>query len=476
MENIRERVTLLLKCMEQGAYEREEVIGLALLSALSGESIFMLGLPGVGKSMVARRLKMAFKDSTCFEYLMSRFSTPDEIFGPVSISKLKDNDTYERCIDGYLPTADIVFLDEIWKAGPAIQNALLTVLNEKIFRNGNTDVRLPLKGVISASNELPAEGEGLEALWDRFLVRYIVDPIQSKSRFLDLVLGKTEECDVPEQIKITHSELAEVLNLSKEVEVPEYITDIIYNIREALVEAKRKEESNEMDANDEDAPEAPYVSDRRWRKIVGLLRTSALLNGRDTVDLSDCILMEHMIWDKDQQLHSVRELIATAIVKSLKEVHLIDMHHRMTRSEKFTNPVGDFISPDGLHFVFRASNEDILIRKEDYNCLSESPRSACLTDDNRLVFDTGTCTFQVRRIKPGTITLNSFSYPLKRPNALRTGDINDMIDSISNETSSIFAVLQALAENNIFLRPFSEYEELTETLNKERNRISKLRR
>ena len=185
----------LITQMSRGAYEREEVIALSLLSAIAGESIFLLGLPGVGKSMVARRLKDAFKDSRCFEYLMSRFSTPDEIFGPVSISKLKDEDTYERNIDGYLPTADVAFLDEIWKAGPAIQNSLLTALNEKIFHNGQIDIDLPLKGIIAASNELPAEDEGLEALWDRFLIRYIVQPIAEKDAFYALLSGSGDGYD-----------------------------------------------------------------------------------------------------------------------------------------------------------------------------------------------------------------------------------------------------------------------------------------
>lgn len=181
------RIRKLLEQMGAKVYERDCVLALALLSAVVGESIFLLGPPGVGKSLVARRLKLALREARAFDYLMSRFSTPDEIFGPVSISKLKDCDTYERLTDGYLPSADIVFLDEIWKVGPSIQNALLTVLNEKLFRNGDREMLLPLKDIIAASNELSAHDEGLEALWDRFLLRLVVPPLESEEAFARMI-------------------------------------------------------------------------------------------------------------------------------------------------------------------------------------------------------------------------------------------------------------------------------------------------
>ena len=454
MNNIRERVKQLLASMGKGAFERDEAISLALLTALGGESIFLLGLPGVGKSMIARRLKMAFKDATSFEYLMSRFSTPDEIFGPVSISKLKDGDTYERVIDGYLPTADVVFLDEIWKAGPAIQNSLLTVLNEKIFRNGKQDLKLPLKAVISASNELPAEGEGLEALWDRFIVRYVVKPIENKTNFLSLVIDRPEECEVPEELQFSADELSEIKAEAMNVKVPIEVSELVFSIRKLLIEEKKKQEDN-VDVNNCDLVDPPYVSDRRWKKIVGLLRVSAYLNGRDAVDLSDCLILNHMLWDKDEQILSVTKLVALAIADMVKR-HNVDIAEELT-GRRYTKPLGDPICPDGKNYIFVVGDEEMLISKEAYEHLpTSSNANGIMTDDNQLRIVDFPTSLVVKKTMDG-LSINTYSYPLKRGTKVRTGSVTDMLNNVTKRMDNLETIFCGMVEENILLLPYSRY-------------------
>ncbi len=303
---VKSKITELLKQLNNGVIEKEEVIAMTLLSAVAGESIFHLGAPGVAKSLIARRLKYAFKDGSSFEYLMNRFSTPDEIFGPISISQLKDNDKYERIVKNYLPTATVVFLDEIWKAGPSIQNALLTVLNEKIYRNGDQEIEVPMKALISASNELPSKGEGLEALWDRFLVRLIVEGVKEKQNFNEMISKSlksyTDTIDVTH--KITDEEYKKWSELIDEVEIPENVFNVIHVIRYYIDSHNQKEENKDI-----------YISDRRWRKIVKLLRTSAFLNDRKAVDLMDCFLIKDCIWNEINQIQAVTQFVREAIRK-----------------------------------------------------------------------------------------------------------------------------------------------------------------
>ena len=341
-----ERFKLLLQEMNRGIYEKETEISLSLLAALAGESIILLGPPGVAKSMVARQLKTAFRDAQSFEYLMSRFSTPDEIFGPVSIQKLKTSDTYERAVEGYLPTADVVFLDEIWKAGPAIQNTLLTVINEKIFRNGNREMHLPLKLLVAASNELPAKGEGLEALWDRFVIRIESRPIKLEKNFRAMLLeaptdflgptdftdstdssgsmGKSDSADFSD-LKITSEEYAEWAEKICKIGVKEEVLDAISAIRKSLRTVNVDEAAERRNI---------YVSDRRWKNIVRLLRTSAFMQDREEVDICDLLPIYHCLWQEPEERDAIRNIVIRALFSPFAD-KLVEMKNALAEDIKY---------------------------------------------------------------------------------------------------------------------------------------------
>ena len=321
-----ERFKLLLREMNRGIYEKETEISLSLLAALAGESIILLGPPGVAKSMVARQLKTAFRDARSFEYLMSRFSTPDEIFGPVSIQKLKTSDTYERAVDGYLPTADVVFLDEIWKAGPAIQNTLLTVINEKLFRNGNREMCLPLKLLVAASNELPAKGEGLEALWDRFVIRIESRPIKLEKNFRAMLLEvKSEERRVKNSNAISSEEYEEWSKAIDKIGVKEAVLDAISNIRKSLRAVNVDEAAERRNI---------YVSDRRWKNIIRLLRTSAFMQDREEVSVCDMLPIYHCLWQEPEERDAIRSIVIRSLFAPFAE-KLADMKQALAEDIKY---------------------------------------------------------------------------------------------------------------------------------------------
>lgn len=376
--NIKARTSELLSRLNDGVYEKEEVIALSLLSSVAGESVFMLGAPGVAKSLVARRLKYAFKDGKSFEYLMSRFSTPDEIFGPVSISKLKDEDKYERIVDNYLPTASVVFLDEIWKAGPSIQNSLLTVLNEKVYRNGDKEIKVPIKALISASNELPMKGQGLEALWDRFLIRLIVEGVGDRQSFNDMISKNLNSYSdtVSDHLKLSDDELEQWSKEIDEVEIPENVFNVIHVIRNYIGAHNEREV-------DKDAP--IYISDRRWRKIVRLLRTSAFLNGRSSADLMDCFLIKYCLWNEVDEKTTVEQFVTDAIQKhgyslkfdlgelskELKELKKDVIEQTITEEDTRKEVLATFDTHDHYEII-DAPNGDCLISKPEFRGLRKT--------------------------------------------------------------------------------------------------------
>lgn len=302
--SVNQQVKEILNHLCTDLYEREESMHLALLSVIAGESIFLLGPPGVGKSLIARRLKFAFKDGISFEYLMSKFSTPDEVFGPVSIKKLKEEDKYERLTENYLPGANIVFLDEIWKAGPAIQNALLTVLNEKIYRNGDVDIEVKIRGIITASNELPPSNANLAPIWDRFLIRLELGNIRRFDNFLSMITNTKNvyKDSIPDEIKFTNKQLDAWSDEIDSMEIPAEVLNTLQVVKIKL------EEYNARGVG------LPVVThDRRWKKIIRLLRTSAFVNGRNKVDLMDCFLLKHCLWSHPSHRENIQEILIETI-------------------------------------------------------------------------------------------------------------------------------------------------------------------
>lgn len=413
------KITELLKKLNEGIFEKEEVIALTLLSAIAGESIFLLGAPGVAKSLIARKLKFAFKDSSAFEYLMNRFSTPDEIFGPVSIKQLRDEDKYQRVVENYLPDATVVFLDEIWKAGPSIQNALLTILNEKIYRNGDVIIDpVPMKALISASNELPSKGEGLEALWDRFLVRIVVDGVQDKQNFNDMISKSLNSYSdtVTDILKISNDEYSKWSKNIDNIDIPENVFNVIHVIRNYIDQHNKRKENKETQI---------YISDRRWRKTVRLLRTSAFLNDRNAVDLMDCFLIKECLWNEAEQIQTVSQFVReaiqkhgytlsfnlTAIKEELKEFQLEIKEE--TKFEKDTRKESYIITDGYIEIINPPSRNDNFINEDVLKQLTNKEQN-----HNLFYFQYSTYRqYQRYNIRKGKdkfhITINGTDYKLK---------------------------------------------------------------
>ena len=301
---LKSRVIGIIKLLNRGMHEREEIIAVSLLAALAGQNTFLLGPPGTAKSLIARRIACSFSEKAYFGYLMQRFSTPEEIFGPVSIKELKE-DNYVRKTEGFLPRADFAFLDEIWKAGPAILNALLTIINEKIFRNGVSENKVPLKALIAASNETPPKEVGLEALYDRFIVRLYVPPMQGNDNFVSLLQSPPANADVGVQsgLAVGNAEWDKWQENIGNVEISDDTIEVVQLIKKKLADTKNKK----LEA---------YISDRRWQKAMLIVKAAAFFCERDKTNLADTLLLRHCLWDTDKNREAIIKIVEDAVKAS----------------------------------------------------------------------------------------------------------------------------------------------------------------
>lgn len=320
---MRQKLQNIIEHLNQGLVGRDATIKAALLCALAGENIVLIGPPGTGKSMLARRIAQAFEDGdSYFEYLLTKFSTPEELFGPLSIKKLKE-DQFERNTTSYLPSVQFAFLDEVFKASSSILNALLTIMNERIYHNGAQRQHVSLRSLIAASNEMPASQDELGALYDRFLMRCFVDYVSENKLHLLLAAPPASEVPVQDQC-IEQAEIEQLQTAAQLVTLPAPIAQALQDIwlehRQAFKEDRREQ-----------------LSDRRLIKCLHLLRISATTNDRREVDLSDLLLLKDCLWNHPDNASKVRTLVLSVVQRHSYEMPCGQQFIANDDSAPFTN-------------------------------------------------------------------------------------------------------------------------------------------
>lgn len=259
--------------------ERDVAIETALVALLAREHLLLLGPPGTAKSLLVREIVSHLDGARMFERLMTKFSTPEELFGPLSLSALK-GDRYERVGRGMLQESEIGFVDEVFKANSAILNSLLTLVNERLYHEGGMGRPAPLLSLFGASNETP-EDESLGALDDRFLMRLVVPYLTS-----DDSMRKLFDMDSAAPATVTKLSLDELRQAQAEVKAIPLGVDA----REALIEIKHALEN-----------EGIAVSDRRWRAVVRVVKAKAWLDGATTATSDHVEILVHALWRNPDQ-------------------------------------------------------------------------------------------------------------------------------------------------------------------------------
>lgn len=298
MMELTDKLNAVLKEIKETFVSKDEIIDLLGISLMARENAFLFGPPGTAKSAIIRNLSQHIEQGKNFEYLLTRFTEPNEIFGPFDVRKLKEGELLTNT-EGMLPEASMVFLDELFNANSAILNSLLMALNERIFRRGKETRKLPALMFVGASNLLP-EDEALNALLDRFLIRVRCDNVEPDKMQEVLLAGwKLEQNTTQQFTTITADEIRILQQACKQIDLQpirsSYI-DLIHNLRNTGIK----------------------VSDRRAVKLQSLIAASALICKRKEAVLSDLWVLKY-IWDTEEQVEILEGMVNALIEKDKSE-------------------------------------------------------------------------------------------------------------------------------------------------------------
>lgn len=290
-----EKLNDVLNFIKSTFVGKDEIIDLLGICLLAKENAFILGPPGTAKSAIIRQLSSCIEGGKNFEYLLTRFTEPNEIFGPFDIRKLKEGELVTNT-EGMMPEASLIFLDEIFNANSAILNSLLMALNERIFRRGRETRKLPSLMFVGASNLLP-EDEALNALLDRFLIRVRSDYVDTDLLEQVLLAGwKLENNTNEKKPTISPDEIIELQKAARKVDmspIRKQYVNLVHNLRSTGI----------------------GVSDRRAVKVQNLIAASALMCGRTEAIVSDLWVLKH-IWDTEEQIEILAGIIDAVIEKT----------------------------------------------------------------------------------------------------------------------------------------------------------------
>ena len=360
-------------------FERRSEVRNLLVAFIAEEHVCMLGKAGVGKSALAQALSTAFVSSTgetseFVDILLSKLSTYNDVFGPVDAKEWKTTGKYARVSEGYAQSAQILFLDEIWKCNAAVLNSMLTILNEGWFRNSGVRIETPIEMCVSASNEIP-EDASLAALYDRFLFRRYVAPLRDRRNRRKLLLGHTPNVTATVSYDQVETLRALVRNKATRMAILDDVADLA------------------LDVFDEINATGIYISDRRQKKAMKAVAAFALLNGRMTAIPSDLLILSDCAWDDWNDRTKVERIVSGLCNKDLAAAQDL-LSSAIEQFEKVSPLLSSNLSPENMGTVARANKELKKIAKK-VSALESSP--AVEEIEGRIVEMHGACAKAVEK-------------------------------------------------------------------------------